>query len=131
MAFADDVVLALLGACTAQDRAAIEALIDPDCTWMVPGDNEIAGKYVGRAGVLELFGKLRRTLSGPARFEVLDVATSRDVVIVHQYAHIEIRGQALRFKECLVFRVRDGRIVEVEEFPADQAALDRAFRVPD
>lgn len=120
-------VLRLLAAFTTQDRATIEALLDPDCVWRVPGNNALAGDYVGRRSVLELFGRLKRLFTGPARFDVIDIALSDERAMVYQYANIEMGGRTLRMKECLVFRFREGRIVEVEEFQHDQAAFDAAF----
>lgn len=121
------VVLRLLAAFTAQDRAMIENLLDPECVWRVPGDNALAGEYVGLPKVMELFGVLKRLFTGPARFEVLDVAVEVDRVILQQYVDVNMGGRGVRMKERLVFRCADGRVVEVEEFQDDQAAFDQVF----
>ena len=120
-------VLQLLAAFTAQDRAAIETLLDPACVWRVPGDNALAGEYVGRDKVMALFGVMKRLFNGPARFEVIDVRVEEDRATVHQYADVEMGGRALRLKETLIIRFADGHVVEVDEVQDDQAAFDRAF----
>lgn len=120
-------VLRLMRAFTAQDRARIVELIHPDCVWRVPGHNALAGEYRGRDEVLALFRTLKRLIAAPAEFDVVDVATSADRVMVYQYGNVVVGGRALRLKECLVYRVIDGQVTEVDEFQHDQAAFDAAF----
>jgi ketosteroid isomerase-like protein len=120
-------VLQLMTAFTEQDRATIEALLHPDCVWRVPGDNALAGEYVGRKHVLELFGVLKRLFTGPARFEVIDLVQGESRTMLYQYADVEMGGRTLRMRECLVFRFEGGRIAEVDEFQHDQLAFDAAF----
>lgn len=124
---AEDVVRALLDAFNRQDRATIEALLDPACTWTVPGRNGLAGTYAGRDEILGLFGTLKRLFTVPARFELLCVATAPDRVMTYQYGVITVDGRELRMKEVLVCRVVGGRVLEVEEFQADQAGFDETF----
>jgi ketosteroid isomerase-like protein len=116
-----------MAAFSSQDRTAIEELLDPMCVWRVPGRNSLAGERVGLPEVMGLFGTLKRVFSVPARFEVIDIATSPDRAIVYQYGVAVVGTSTVRMKECLVYRFRDGRIVEVDEFQFDQAAFDEAF----
>jgi hypothetical protein len=120
-------VLRLLEAFTQQDRSAIESLLDPDCVWRVPGKNALAGEHVGLPAVMKLFGTLKHVFTQPARFEVIDIATSADRAIVYQYATAVVGDRTLRMKECLVYRFVNGRVAEVDEFQYDQAAFDEAF----
>lgn len=120
-------VRALLNAFSERDRATIERLIALDCTWRVPGVNALAGDYVGRPAVLAMLGRLKRIFTGPAQFEIVDIATSTDRAMVYQYGAVVVRNQRIRLKECLIFRFEAGQIVEVDEFQYDQAAFDAAF----
>jgi ketosteroid isomerase-like protein len=117
----------LLAAFSRQDRDEIVTLIADDCVWRVPGDNALAGEYAGRPAVLGLFGRLKRMLTGPASFEIIDIATSDDRAIAFQYGVVVVGGRTVRLKECLVYRFRDGQVVEVDEFQADQRAFDEVF----
>jgi ketosteroid isomerase-like protein len=121
------VVRSLMEAFARQDRAAIEDLLAPECVWRVPGDNGLAGTYEGRDAVLGLFRTLKRLLSAPAEFEVIAIATSIDRVMTYQYGVVVVAGQRVRLKECLVYRISQGHVVEVDEFQADQAAFDGLF----
>lgn len=117
----------LTGAFTAQDRATIEDVLDPACTWRVPGRNGLAGEYVGRPAVMGLFTTLRRLFAVPAQFEILDIAVSEDRAIAYQVAVAVVGDRTVRMKECMVYRFRDGKVVEVDEFQFDQATFDEVF----
>jgi len=117
----------LLSAFTEQDRHTIERLIAVDCVWRVPGRGPLAGEYVGHDAVIGLFRHLRRVFDTPARFEVLDIATSDDRAICFQYGVAQVGGTPIRLKECLVFRIEDGQFIEVDEFQFDQEVFDEVF----
>ncbi|MEV8546463.1 nuclear transport factor 2 family protein [Streptomyces sp. NPDC051572] len=116
-----------MAAFSSQDRTTVEELLDPQCVWRVPGRNGLAGERVGLPEVMGLFGTLKRVLTVPARFEVIDITTSRERAIAYQYGVVVIGARTVRMKECLVYRFRDGRIVEVDEFQYDQAGFDEVF----
>jgi ketosteroid isomerase-like protein len=122
-----ELVRRLLAAFGQQDRAEILATLAEDCVWRVPGDNVLAREYRGRAEVLSLFGRLRRLFTGPASFEIIDIAVSDERAVAYQYGTIVVGERTVRLKECLVFRVRDGQIVEVDEFQFDQRTFDEVF----
>jgi len=124
-------VKALMTAFTRQDRHAIESLIDPCCVWRVPGVNSIAGEYTGRPAVFRLFALLKRIMSCPASFDILDIEARGDLVISVQDAVIVIAGRMFWIKEQLTYRLRDGRVIEVEEYQFDQDEFDRIFAPED
>jgi ketosteroid isomerase-like protein len=117
----------LLAAFSRQDRDEIVAIIADDCVWRVPGDNALAGEYVGRPAILSFFGRLRRMFTGPATFEIIDIATSDERAVAFQYGIVVVGDRTIRLKECLVYRVRAGQVVEVDEFQADQRTFDEVF----
>lgn len=125
-----ELVRRLFDAFGQQNREEIVAVLAEDCVWRVPGvpgDNVLAGEYEGRAAVLSLFGRLKRLFSGPAKFEIIDLAVSQDRVMSFQYGMVVVGGETVRLKECLVFRIDQGQIVEVDEFQYDQHTFDRVF----
>jgi ketosteroid isomerase-like protein len=117
----------LMTAFSNHDRATIEEVLDPACVWRVPGRNALGGEYAGRAAVLGLFGKIKRTITGPPQFDVVDIATSNDRAISYQYGVVVVGDRTVRMKECLIYRFEAGRVIEVDEFQYDQAAFDEAF----
>lgn len=121
------VVRRLIAALSEQNRAEIEALIDDNCVWRVPGANVLSGVYEGRPAILSLFGKMKRIFTGPARFDVIDITASAQYAAAYQYGVVEVGGATVRLRECLVYRISDGRVVEVDEFQSDERAFDEAF----
>jgi ketosteroid isomerase-like protein len=121
------VVRRLVAAMSEQNRAEIETIVDENCIWRVPGANVLSGVYEGRRAILSLFGKMKRIFTGPARFDIIDITTSPQYAAAYQYGIVEIGGATVRLRECLVYRIRDGRVVEVDEFQSDERAFDEAF----
>lgn len=121
------VVRRLIAALSGQDRREINAVLAEDCVWRVPGDNVLSGVYDGRPAIMSLFGKMKRIFTGPARFEVIDITASAGYAVAYQYGIVEVGGTTVRLRECLVYRIRDGRVVEVDEFQSDERAFDAAF----
>jgi ketosteroid isomerase-like protein len=116
-----------MAALSNQDRDEIEAVLDVDCVWRVPGRNVLSGDYQGRRAILSLFGKMKRIFTGPAQFDVIDITTSADYAAAYQYGIVQVGDNAVRLRECLVYRIADGRVIEVDEFQFDGAAFDDAF----
>ncbi|OXR46981.1 hypothetical protein B7C42_00097 [Nocardia cerradoensis] len=121
------VVRRLMAALSEQNRAEIEAVLADECVWRVPGANALSGVYEGRRSILTLFGKMKRIFTGPAKFEVIDITASDGYAAAYQYGIVEVADRTVRLRECLVYRVVDGRVTEVDEFQADMEAFDDAF----
>jgi ketosteroid isomerase-like protein len=121
------VVRRLMAALSNQDRDEIEAVLDEDCVWRVPGRNVLSGDYEGRRAILSLFGKMKRIFSGPAQFDVIDITASAGYAAAYQYGIVQVGDNTVRLRECLVYRIADGRVIEVDEFQFDGAAFDEAF----
>ena len=122
-----DLVRRLFDAFGQQNREEIVAAIAEDCVWRVPGNNVLAGEYEGRAAVLSLFGRLKRLFTGPAGFEIIDLAVSQDRVMSYQYGTVVVGGETVRLKECLVYTIKHGRVVEMDEYQFSLEAFDAAF----
>lgn len=121
------VVRRLMAALSDQNRDEIEAILSDQCVWRVPGDNVLSGVYEGRRAILSLFGKMKRIFTGPARFDVIDITASDGYAAAYQYGIVQVGGRTLRLRECLVYRIEDGRVVEVDEFQSDDRAFDDGF----
>jgi ketosteroid isomerase-like protein len=121
------VVRRLMAALSNQDRVEIEAVLDEDCIWRVPGHNVLSGDYEGRRAILTLFGKMKRIFTGPAQFDVIDITASASYAAAYQYGIVQVGDNSVRLRECLVYRIEGGRVMEVDEFQFDGTAFDEAF----
>ena len=116
-------------AIAAGDPESAATGFSPDIVWHVPGDNPVAGEYVGRdyfTTMPEQMGPLDRwdiTLTSVETNERSQSAlVSFDVVGDRRGVHVEMRGHHM------VRLGEDGRIVEGWGFAEDQDALDEFFR---
>jgi ketosteroid isomerase-like protein len=66
-------------------------------------------------------------MSCPASFDILDIEARGDRVVSVQYGVIAVAGRRLRIKERMTYRLRDGRVVEADEYQFDQDEFDRIF----
>jgi uncharacterized protein (TIGR02246 family) len=108
----------------ARDRAAVSSLLADDCRWIIPGRGRQAGVYEGRAAVIELFRTITRKTRGTTELDVDVVIAGDDYAIVLQRGRARIDGRSAELDECLVYRIRDGQVVEMKEFQFDLYALD-------
>ena len=108
-------------------EAACE-LYAEDIVFRIPGRSAYAGVYRGRGKAIEYI-ETARALSPEAdvELEVIDSLTSDDrfALIVNERFHRD--GRAIDIGRANVYRVSDGKIVEVWIFEADQYTVDELF----
>ena len=115
---------------TAAKGAADEmlAVMDDEIRIVLPPALPYGGVYQGKAEVLGLGAKLAAAWS-TFGYEVLRYATGDDCVV----AVIELRsvarasGREVRTPIAEVFRLRNGRVLEIQAFYFDTALAVRAF----
>lgn len=101
------------------NEADIETLsqtFDQSAAWHTPGKSPIAGDAVGRDAVFEQFGRYAGDTNGTFKAdleEVLWTSSGRVVGIHHNSA--ERNGKRLDTGCCIVFELKDGRIVDGRE----------------
>lgn len=109
------------------DLAALDGLIAPDVRWHVPGRGPLAGDYVGREAVYDLFGRLAALTGSSLRQELHTVLADDDhgVALVEERA--ERDGRVVVVRVAQVLHLREGRITEFWEAPLDPAAYEELF----
>lgn len=110
------------------DMDACLGLLAEDLVWTNIGSTRFSGTYSGKQAVLEeligpLFGQLRAGIS--SRIDRL--VSEGDVVVAETSGTAEtLDGVAYNNTYCQIFKVRDGRIVQVKEY-FDTALTDTVF----
>jgi ketosteroid isomerase-like protein len=115
------VVRAAAAAVVNADPAAYAEVTAPDIVVHFPGTSPVAGDHHGRGAL----GKRIRELTGsPLSIEVVDVLASDEhaVGVYRMTAHRD--GRSLQWFHMNLYRVVDGRIVEVWQNPYEQDAVD-------
>ncbi len=101
--------------------AASADILADDVVWHFsnPLLPDIQGDYVGRAGVQDFFEKIA-SLTGDA-FEIHPVSVTTvgdDLVVVHRKQRMVLEGRQIETEVVVVWRIVDGRIVEVWDIPS-------------
>ena len=109
----------------AGDLTAIEALIDADVVWHVPGTHQFAGDVIGRAAVAAFLTHL-----GQLGFWLVehDVFGNEAHVCALSEMGAKRPGTSVGTRVVSIFHFREGRQVERWLYPEDMTAWDSIFR---
>lgn len=107
------------------DIETLTELLSPDASWHTPGRGPLAGDYEGRDAVFGQFGQYGGQTNGTFRAELQHVLATDDgcVVGIHHNT-AERNGKKLDVSCCIVFEVRDGRVMSGREYFHDLNAWD-------
>ena len=111
----------------------LRALLADDIAWHVPGDNAIAGVYVGREAVLDYFARRRDLAANSFRMHPGDILTGDgDSVAVLTDGTATIGGVEHRWSTVGLYRFRDdGLLAACWLLPLDSKAFDVVWSAPD
>lgn len=111
-------------------RPFLEMLAE-DVVWHVEGSTAWSRSYRGKAAVkADLLKPLFEVLAGPNPLTVSRMIAEADCVVVQARGNARTKaGAAYCNSYCMIFRLDDGRVVEITEY-ADTALIDRALPYP-
>jgi ketosteroid isomerase-like protein len=122
---ATDVVRAYFDALQQGRLDSLGALFADDVRWHQPGQGTLSGVYTGKAAVFGLFEKFMQLSGGTFAIDRVKVIMANGDLVA---AAIQFRARRGREQIAMdgvdVLRVRDGQIVEVWLFSADQSSED-------
>jgi uncharacterized protein len=95
----------------------------PDMSWTMPGHHPLSGRIEGVDSVIAMFGELFRAgiVVEDVHFGELDDGT----VIEKHMGHGKIGDEIIYFPTCTSYKVKDGRLFEVQVHNGDYPAVDR------
>lgn len=98
-------------------RPLVESMAD-DFTWTIPGTTKWSRKYEGKQAVInELFAALRSMLVAPITTIGERFIADEDFVAVEARGRNTTKGGApYNNRYCFVFRVAEGKLLEVTEY---------------
>lgn len=106
----------------------LERVLDPDVIWRVPGDNAIAGTYVGVAEVVAYMDR-RRTIAGNTfTMHPRELLVGVDHVASLTDGEVVRGGRSMTWSTVGLYRVHGGRVAECSLIPLDQASFDVIWR---
>ncbi len=110
--------------------AALEPLLALNITWVVPGDNSIAGTYRGPEQVLDYFARRRELAGGTFQMEREDVLVGggrRIAALTHGVATIS--GVQHEWSTVGLYEVVDDRIAACWLLPLDPREFDAIWSI--
>src|SRR3954468_5816948 len=98
------------------DIDTLTEIFDESAVWHLPGRSSMADDYQGRDATLAYFGQLAQETGGTFRAELQHLAADGDtrVVGIHRSTG-DRQGRHLDVADCIVFELKDGRIVDGRE----------------
>ncbi len=106
------------------DLEAIMGYLTEDVVWRYPGRNPLSREYRGKEEVAGFFRGLRELTGGDFSSETERLMVDETAAFVHELPRGTRKGKSLQWESLLMFRLRDGRIAEVEVFQNIQHELD-------
>src|SRR5438309_11237906 len=113
-----------LGGVNPGDTGTVTVLMD-ETVWHLPGRSPMAGDYEGTGATLAYFGQLAEKTGGTFRAELQHMAAVGDTRVVGiQRSTAERNGKHLDVDDCIVFELKDGRVIDGREHFEDLYAWD-------
>ena len=107
------------------DIAAAAQYLADDVVLHVPGTHALAGDHHGAAGILAFLEGIRAFTASGEDIEILDVLDGRDHAALYCRVTAERAGRpSLENFTIHLFRVRDGRVVEIWLHNRDERTVD-------
>ena len=92
--------------------------------WHSPGRGPLAGDYQGTAQILEFLGRLSELSGGTFSADLRDVLASDDHAVMLFTLRAERAGKHWEDNTAQVSHIRDGKVTEIWNYPADQYGWD-------
>ena len=108
------------------DQESIKEILSPDIRWVIPGKHPLSGVKVGVAEVMAYFSQL-----GKAAFQAAPIVMGvNDQYVIDCHENWTTRSGMANFKgmSCLLWKIEEGKIIEVYNFPEDQHKVDEFFQ---
>lgn len=107
------------------DLEAIKQILSADIEWKIPGRHPLSGTKVGVEEVLTYFKQLS-TYAFQARPIVMGV-NDEYVIDCHLNWSNRAEGENIESMSCLLWKIENGKISKVYNFPEDQYLVDAFF----
>ena len=104
------------------DIETLKTLFSANANWNQTETGVLPGNYRGVNGILEYFGQLAHESQGSLRVEPQAMAASGDRVFVLERVTGTRKGKTLNTTDVLVFKLNNGVVTEVTNFPSNHPA---------
>jgi ketosteroid isomerase-like protein len=105
----------------AGDLGAVEELFRPDATWHAQRLGKLSGTHEGWPSVAAFFGETMQLTAGSFSVTIEDVLANDSQVAAVVRSRGERDGRRLDERQVHLFRVDEGLVAEVWQFPGEGA----------
>ena len=108
------------------DMKALAEIFDEKATWYSPGRSELSGHFKGREAVFAHFGRLGEATGGSFQANLKHAFADEEgrVVGMHTCTGQRAAGKRLNVDCCIVFEMRNGRVISGTEYINDYPAWE-------
>jgi ketosteroid isomerase-like protein len=107
------------------DVDTLKEIFDENAVWHLPGRSSMADDYQSAEATLAYFGQLGQKTDGTFRAELERlVGDDDDRVVGIQHSTADRNGKHLDVRDCIVFQLKDGRVIDGREHFEDLYAWD-------
>ena len=107
------------------DIDTLKEIFDESIVWHLPGRSSMANDYKSRDATLAYFGQIAQETGGTFRAELERLlADDDDRVVGIQRSTGDRNGKHLDVGNCIVFQLKDGRVIDGREHFHDLYAWD-------
>ena len=107
------------------DMSTLIDIFDESAVWHLPGRSAMANDYQGRDATLAYFAQIGQQSGGTFQAELQElIGDDEDRVIGMQRSTADRDGKHLDVGNCIVFQLKDGRIMDGREHFHDLYAWD-------
>lgn len=105
------------------DMVTMDQLMADDAVWHTSGDNPMAGDYVGKEAIFQLFGRFAQETDSLEQ-EIHDILAGDEHTVALVNTTTNRKGSTLQAQNVFVFHIEDGKAQEVWVTPFDQQETD-------
>jgi uncharacterized protein len=109
------------------DVTSMRQLLDPQVVWHAGGRNALSGDYRGIEDVLSFFARTMEHTQGSFRVSVEEVLVNDGGAAVVQRSSAQRNGKSFDDRGLQLFRISDGKAVEVWQYFGDPYAVDEVL----
>jgi uncharacterized protein len=114
----------MIAAFNANDLSAVEALVDADLAYSIPGRSPVACSTRGVTEHLRVLRRARELSGGTLRLDPHAIAADGDYLFVWGRITAERAGKRLDSEHCVMYRFKDGKVIEGRTVPVDLHSFD-------
>ena len=125
----EDLIDRFFRAYAARDMDTLRQVLDQDVRWIFPGRHPLGGVHRGVEGVVAFFDGMGMVMaSSGVRNDPLVGGSGGDYVVECQHISTS-RGDGVDLDQdaCVLWKFKDGKIVEGRHFVANEHALEEFF----